>query len=120
MSRLMDHKRSKANLGVLPEMISAHNMTPHSRKGIAPDDIQTADANKLWIRRYERTTPKKVSTRIMTRDHVRLFARGYGEKWTREVFVVNKALDQSDPVTYKVVDLADEPIDGRFFTQKLQ
>ena len=62
----------------------------------------------------------------MLGDHVRLvrnrsvFARGYDEKWTREVFVVSKVFDGTDPVTYRVVDLADEPIGGRFYAEELQ
>ena len=126
MARWMDHKRSKRYIDVLQRLVNAHNKTPHSRTGIAPVDVTTSDANELWIRRYERRKPKQVLTSLMLGDHVRLvrsrslFARGYDEKWTREVFVVSKVLDETDPVTYRVVDLTDEPIDGRFYAQELQ
>ena len=126
MARWMDHRRSKRYTDMLQQLVNAHNMTPNSRTGIAPNKITTSDANELWIRRYERTAPKSVSASLMPGDHVRLvrgrsmFARGYDEKWTREVFVVSKVLDASEPVTYRVVDLADEPIAGRFYAQELQ
>ena len=81
-------------------------MTPHSRRGIAHQkNVSTA---------HDR---ESCALGLVV---VACFARGYDEKWTREVFVVNKVLDESDPVTYRVVDLADEPIDGPFYAQELQ
>lgn len=73
-----------------------------------------------------KTVLKKTTTYVMVGEHVRsvrsrsMFARGYDEKLTREVFVVDKLLDENDHVTCRVVDVADELIEGRFYAQELQ
>ena len=51
---------------------------------------------RLWIQKFERETPKTLQPTLKVGDHVRMvgprrvFARGYHERWTREVFVVTK------------------------------
>ena len=50
----------------------------------------------------------------------RVFARGYHEKWTREVFVVTKVETGAVPVTYQVKDLMVESISGRFYAEEWQ
>ena len=59
-------------------------------------------------------------------DYVRLsstkrtFQRDYEQKWTKEVFIVNRRfLRQGIPV-YKVVDYDKEPIQGTFYEAELQ
>ena len=49
-----------------------------------------------------------------------VYARGYHERWTRDVFVVTKVEADAVPVTYRVKDLMDEEISGRFYTEELQ
>ena len=49
----------------------------------------------------------------------RHFEKGYTPNWTEEVFVIDQILP-THPVTYKIRDLADEPIVGSFYEQQLQ
>ena len=49
----------------------------------------------------------------------RVFDKGYTPNWTEEVFVVNGVLP-TKPVTYKIVDLMGEEIEGSFYEQELQ
>ena len=49
-----------------------------------------------------------------------MFARGYRKRWTREVFVVTKVETDAVPITYRVKDLMDEEISGRFYAEELQ
>ena len=50
----------------------------------------------------------------------RVLARGYHERWTREVFVVTKVETRTVPVTYRVKDLMYEAFSGRFYAKELQ
>lgn len=57
-------------------------------------------------------------------DYVRLsgikhtFQRDYEQKWTEEVFIVDRRfLRQGIPV-YKVVDYSKDPIDGTFYEEQ--
>ena len=49
----------------------------------------------------------------------RVFDKGYTPNWTEEVFVVDKVLP-TKPVTYEIVDLMGEEIEGSFYEQELQ
>ena len=46
-----------------------------------------------------------------------MFDKGYTPNWTEEVFVVDKVM-LTKPVTYKLVDLLGEEIEGSFFMKK--
>ena len=58
-------------------------------------------------------------------DHVRIsknkniFAKGYTQNWSEEVFVVSKIKD-TVPWTYFISDLNGEPAAGRFYEKELQ
>ena len=48
-----------------------------------------------------------------------LFEKGYTPRWTEEVFTVS-AVQYTDPITYKIVDLNGEEIQGTFYGEELQ
>ena len=58
-------------------------------------------------------------------DHVRIskykniFAKGYTQNWSEEVFVVSKIKD-TIPWIYVISDLNGEPITGSFYEKELQ
>ena len=47
------------------------------------------------------------------------FDKGYTPNWTEEVFTVDKIL-LTKPVTYKIVDLLGEKVEGSFYEKELQ
>ena len=68
--------------------------------------------------------PKK--TKFALGDKVRIlkykrlvFDKGYTPNWTEEIFVIDKVLP-TRPVTYKIVDLMGEAIEGYFYEKELQ
>ena len=48
-----------------------------------------------------------------------IFATGYTQNWSEEVFVVSK-IKNTVPWTYVISDLNGEPITGTFYEQELQ
>ena len=48
-----------------------------------------------------------------------IFDKGYTPNWTEEIFTIDKVLP-TKPVTYKIVDLMGETIEGSFLEQELQ
>ena len=58
-------------------------------------------------------------------DHVRIskykniFAKGYTPNWSEEVFIITKIKD-TDPWTYTISDLNDEPITESFYEKELE
>ena len=49
----------------------------------------------------------------------RVFDKGYTPNWTEEVFVIDK-VNLTKPVTYNVVDLLGEKVEGSFYEKELQ
>jgi len=42
--------------------------------------------------------------------NIKIFLKkGYTLKWTKEIFVVDK-VNNTNPITYKIADLSEEPI----------
>ena len=49
----------------------------------------------------------------------KVFDKGYTPNWTEEVFVIDK-INFTKPVTYNIVDLLGEKIEGSFYGKELQ
>ena len=68
---------------------------------------------------------KKKNPKFKVGDHVRIskykniFAKGYTQNWSEEVFVVSKTKD-TVPWTYVISDLNGEKITGSFYEKELQ
>ena len=91
-------------------------MTPH-------DASQKENEEKVRRKLQGKTRTARPKFRIG--DQVRIaklkrhFEKCYTPNWTEEVFVVDQILP-TQPVTYKIRDLADEPIVGSFHEQQMQ
>ena len=57
-------------------------------------------------------------------DRVRIFKyknkfeKGYTTKFTKEIFIIREVC-KPKPITYRLIDLKGEKIDGRFYTNEL-
>ena len=66
------------------------------------------------------TKPKfKVDDRVRISKYKNIFAKGYTQNWSEEVFVVSK-IKNTVPWTYVVSDLNGELITGSFYEKELQ
>ena len=61
----------------------------------------------------------KIGDRVRIYKYKKDYAKGYETNWTKEIFVVSKIL-KTNPITYAIKDLNDEPILGSFYFQELQ
>ena len=48
-----------------------------------------------------------------------IFDKGYTPNWTEEIFVIDRVIP-TRPITYSIVDLVGETIEGTFYEQELQ
>ena len=46
------------------------------------------------------------------------YDKGYTPNWTEEVFIIN-GIQPTNPITYKIKDLNNEPIEGSFYEPEL-
>ena len=49
----------------------------------------------------------------------KIFDKGFTPNWTEEIFLIDEILN-TNPVTYKLVDLQGEKVTGSFYEQELQ
>ena len=117
--------------GILPEIVSRYNNKIHSSIGASPSEASKNPASirdKIMKHNTENENnpelqnkkPKfKVGDRVRIFKWKNRFEKGYKGYWTREIFVVEEVLP-TIPVTYKIRDLEDEEITGRFYENELQ
>ena len=61
----------------------------------------------------------KIGDKIRISKYKRkVFDKGYTPNWTEEVFTVDK-IQYTNPITYKLKDLNNEPIEGSFYEPEL-
>ncbi|TLX88806.1 MAG: hypothetical protein E6K97_06445 [Thaumarchaeota archaeon] len=114
---------------ILPEVVDQYNNTVHSSIKTTPGE---ASKNPESIRQinYENInknelTQRKKKPRFQMGDRVRifkykdLFEKGYTATWTNEVFKISEVI-QSSPISYRIKDLNEEDIEGRFYENELQ
>ena len=110
---------------VLPKLLSQYNNAKHRSIGMTPTEASQKKNEGLVPTAKDQPTRKRTPPRFKKGDQVRItvskrhFEKGYTPNWTEEVFVVHEVLP-TDPVTYRIRDLMDEPIVGSFYHQQLQ
>ena len=60
-----------------------------------------------------------VSDHVRILNYKKIFAKGYTQNWSEEVFVVSK-IKNTVPWTYVISDLNGENINGTFYEKELQ
>ena len=84
-----------------------------------PVDV-TSDSYAEYYEDSSVTKPKfKFGDHVRISEYKKLFAKGYTQNWSEEVFVVNKIKDTA-PWTYVISDLNGENIAGSFYGKELQ
>ena len=112
----------------LDKLVDDYNNSYHSSIKMTPTEGSKKENEKqVFTNLYEDEIylkPKK--PKFSNGDKVRLskykrrvFDKGYTPNWTEEVFVIDK-VNLTKPVTYNVVDLLGEKVEGSFYEKELQ
>ena len=112
----------------LDKLVDYYNNTIHSGVKMTPIEASKKEnEEKVFVNLYGDLIywkPKKPKFLIGDKVRIskykrRVFDKGYIPNWTEEVFVVDKIL-LTKPVTYRIVDLLGEEIEGSFYEKELQ
>ena len=104
---------------VLDDIVNKYNNTVHRSIKMKPIDV-TSDSYAEYNEDSNVTKPKfKVGDHVRISKYKNIFAKGYTQNWSEEVFVVSKIKD-TVPWTYVISDLNGEKIAGSFYEQELQ
>ena len=112
----------------LEKLVDDYNNTYHSSIEMTPTEASKKEnENKVFANLYgDLIYLKPKNPKFSIGDKVRIskykrrvFDKGYTPNWTEEVFVVDKVM-LTKPVTYHIVDLIGEKVEGSFYEKELQ
>ena len=75
--------------------------------------------NTIKILKKKKKKLFKVGNHVRISKYKNIFAKGYTQNWSEEIFVVSK-IKNTVPWTYVISDLNGEPITGSFYEKELQ
>ena len=94
------------------------NNTVHRIKKMKPIDV-TSDSYAEYNEDSNEKDPKfKIDDRVRISKYKNIFAKGYSQNWSKEVFIISKMKNRV-LWTYVISDLNGEPIDGTFYEKEL-
>ena len=103
---------------VLDDIVNKYNNTIHRTIKMKPIDV-TSDSYTEYNEEFNKKDRKfKVGDHIRISKYKNIFAKGYTQNWSEEVFVVSK-IKNTVPWTYVVSDLNGEEITGSFYEKEL-
>ena len=103
----------------LDDIVNKYNNTVHRTIKVKPTDV-TSDSYAEYNEDFNEKDPKfKVGDHVRISKYKNIFAKGYTQNWSEEVFVVSK-IKNTVPWTYVVSDLNGEEITGSFYEKELQ
>ena len=106
-------------LNVLDDIVNKYNNTDHRTIKIKPTDV-TSDSYAKYDKHSYVTKPKlKFGDNVRISKYRNIFAKGYTENWSEEVFVVSK-IKSAVPWAYVISHLNGEPIAGSFMKENCQ
>jgi len=113
-------------IDVLQKLIDDYNHRHHASIRMTPFEASKSENRDEVLKNlYSDISPTKDKAKFKKGDRVRIYSyknifdKGYKPNWTREIFVIEQ-VRKTNPITYKIRDLNDEPIIGSFYSQELQ
>ena len=112
----------------LDNIVNNYNNTRHSSIKMSPVEAsKKKNERNVWSNLYgDLIYDKPGKPKFAIGDKVRIskykrfvFDKGYTLNWTEEIFVIDRVIT-TNRITYSVVDLMGEAIEGTFYEQELQ
>jgi len=136
LMRYMTDRNTRRWIDVLQDIVDSYNNTWHYGIRATPALIDRGQEKKLWWQMYWPEEPydrerrgrmrRKTQYAFNLGDLVRLnkikraFQREYDQRWTGEVFRIERRFSLDRIPKYKIVDWEGEPIEGTFYQNELQ
>ena len=125
MWKKFTEQNSSVWINILPQLLTDYNNTKHRTIGMTPIEASKQKNHSLVYFKLNPISEFTGSPRFKVGDKVRIskckrpvFDKGYTPNWTEEIFVINE-IQLTDPITYKLSDMAGEAISGSFYRPEL-
>lgn len=130
MYKYFTWKRNMKYIDVLANFVHSYNNTVHRSIKMKPVNVNERNEKQVWENLYsnkknKRTNRAKIKFKFQVGDKVRIsktrmtFEKSYLPGWSEEIFKIISR-QSSRPPTYRIKDLEDEDIQGRFYELELQ
>lgn len=113
---------------ILDKLTKTYNETVHRTIKMAPKDVNDRRIERKLLNTVYRSNNNfvdkpnnkfNVGTLVRISKYRGIFSKGYNTKWSNEVYKIY-TVNNTQPVTYNLVDLNNEPILGAFYEPELQ
>ena len=104
---------------VLDDIVNKCNNTVHRSIKMKPVHVTSDSYVEYNQDSNEKNRKFKVGDHVRTSKCKNIFAKGYTQNWSEEVFAISK-IKNTVPWTYMISDLFGEPIIWSFYEKKLQ
>ena len=109
-------------IDILDRLVEDYNNTTHSSTGFTPNEAsQKKNESEVWWNFYGKYSPLKrkkpkfsVWGKVSITKKKKVLEKAYPPRWTEELFKV-KEVHYTEPITYKIVDLNNDEIQGSFY-----
>ena len=120
-------------INILPQLIYEYNHTKHRSIGMSPESARkpenfkkvyaklygTSQKDLLKVSEKDRLPSFHVGDRVRISLHKRTFEKDSTANFSEEIYEISKVVQTTQPVTYKIRDLAGEDIEGSFYREQL-
>ena len=104
---------------VLDDIVNKYNNTVHRTIKMKPIDVTSDFYAEYNEDSNEKDFKFKIGDRVRISKYKNIFAKGYTQNQSEEVFVISK-IKNTVPWTYAISDLNDEESTGSFHEKELQ
>lgn len=115
--RFFTAKKTWRWVDVLPKIVTAINNSVNRSIGMTPNQVKP----NSFLHKLNDTRPVaryQIGDTVRITKHRGVFAKGYLPRYQDEIFVVKEVINANPPY-YKLQDLNEEPIVGRFYSHEL-
>ena len=95
LQRYLTHKKTQKFIKMVQPLADAYNASYHRSIREKPHNVSVENQQQIWENLYpDKVVTKKRVPKFKVGDHVRIlrlkniFAKGYSQVWTEEVFIV--------------------------------
>jgi hypothetical protein len=125
--KYLTSKNTLKYIDVLDKLTDTYNNRYHRSIGMTPAQVNETNILEVWHNikhsQYKRSRDKKpkytVGKYVRISKTTNIFDKGYFPNYSDEIFKIKKVI-RGNPNVYRLVDLLDEEIDGRFYEEELQ
>ena len=113
---------------VSQDMVDSYNNSHHRSIGMAPDDVQRKDENRLWVRLFvdgdtHLKPPIPQGSMVRASSYKTIWYTVYMPNWANKHFTMSQAVPPRRGIesrVYKLVDYKDEAVKGSWYPKELQ